>query len=163
MDNLDQVPVLRKKVSEVNLLTDPGTSVDVHLPIIHQQSRYHFRQKLSSDVVSYQLTALICKPFQRREDIKTVENSILRARKRIEKAQSPVDLNISPLAAVKLAESMSRLKLTQNKAIYKFLGESTSLLVSCQVFGVVSFMVFVLHIVSLWFGYEEVCCLSFAG
>ncbi|WP_424357200.1 hypothetical protein [Methanocella sp. MCL-LM] len=117
---------LRNKVREVNLMTDPGTSLNIHLPMIHLQSRYHFRQQLSADVVSYQLTALICQPHLRREDIKPIESSIKKARKRMEKMS--VDFNMTPLAEVKVAEAFARMRLVQNNAIYKYLDGATGLL-----------------------------------
>ena len=117
---------LMKKVREVNLMTDPGTSLKIHMPLIHLQSRYRFRQPLSSDVVSYQLTALICQPHLRRQDIKPIESSIKNARKRMERMS--VDLNMTPLAEVKIAEAFARMRLVQNNAIYRFLGDASKLL-----------------------------------
>lgn len=116
---------LKNKVREVNLMTDPGTSLSIHLPMIHLQSRYNFRQRLSADVVSYQLTALICQPHLRREDIKPIETSIKKARKRMEKMS--VDLNMMPMAEVKIAEAFARMRLVQNNAIYKYLDEASGL------------------------------------
>ena len=116
---------LRSRVREVNLMTDPGTSLGIHLPLIHLQSRYNFRQRLSADVVSYQLTALICQPHLRREDIKPIESSIKKARKRMEKMS--IDLNMMPMAEVKIAEAFARMRLVQNNAIYKYLDEASGL------------------------------------
>lgn len=121
-----QVKGLKKKVEEVNLLTDPGTSLDIDFPLLHLQSRYNFKQKLSSDVVSYQLTALICQPNLRNEEIKNVENAILQARKRIDKFD--IKLDLSPLAGIKIAEAIARLHLVQNNAVYKFLGKASDLI-----------------------------------
>jgi hypothetical protein len=120
------VASLMKKVREVNLMTDPGTSLKIHMPLIHLQSRYRFRQPLSSDVVSYQLTALICQPHLRRQDIKPIESSIRKARKRMERLS--VDLQMTPLAEVKIAEAFARMRLVQNNAIYRFLGDASKLL-----------------------------------
>ncbi len=120
------VASLMKKVREVNLMTDPGTSLKIHMPLIHLQSRYRFRQPLSSDVVSYQLTALICQPHLRRQDIKPIETSIRKARKRMEKLS--IDLQMTPLAEVKVAEAFARMRLVQNNAIYRFLGDASKLL-----------------------------------
>ncbi|MGA9140642.1 MAG: hypothetical protein WBZ29_10485 [Methanocella sp.] len=120
------VASLMKKVREVSLMTDPGTSLKIHMPLIHLQSRYHYRQPLSSDVVSYQLTALICQPHLRRQDIKPIESSIKKARKRMERLS--IDLNMTPLAEVKIAESFARMRLVQNNAIYRFLGDASKLL-----------------------------------
>jgi hypothetical protein len=117
---------LMKKVREVNLMTDPGTSLKIHMPLIHLQSRFRFRQPLSSDVVSYQLTALICQPHLRRQDIKPIESSIRKARKRMEKLS--IDLQMTPLAEVKVAEAFARMRLVQNNAIYRFLGDASKLL-----------------------------------
>jgi hypothetical protein len=122
------IGALMKKVREVNLMADPGTSLKVHMPLIHLQSRYRFRQPLSSDVVSYQLTALICQPHLRRQDIKPVEAAIRKARKRMEKMS--IDLNMTPLAEVKIAEAFARMRLVQNNAIYRFLGDASKLLES---------------------------------
>jgi hypothetical protein len=120
------VTALMKKVREVNLMADPGTSLKIHMPLIHLQSRYRFRQPLSSDIVSYQLTALICQPHLRRQDIKPIESSIRKARKRMEKLS--IDLNMTPLAEVKIAEAFARMRLVQNNAIYRFLGDAARLL-----------------------------------
>ncbi|HEY3274022.1 MAG TPA: hypothetical protein VGJ92_09680 [Methanocella sp.] len=117
---------LMKKVKEVNLMTDPGTSLNIHMPLIHLQSRFRFRQPLSSDVVSYQLTALICQPHLRRQDIKPIESSIRKARKRMEKMS--IDLQMTPLAEVKVAEAFARMRLVQNNAIYRYLGDASKLL-----------------------------------
>lgn len=121
-----RVNSLLKNVREVNLMTDPGTSLRIHLPLIHLQSRYNYRQPLSSDVVSYQLTALICQPHLRRQDIKPIESSIKKARKRMEKMS--VDLNMTPLAEVKIAEAFARMRLVQNNAVFRFLGDASKLL-----------------------------------
>lgn len=120
------VASLMKKVREVNLMTEPGTSLKIHMPLIHLQSRYHYRQPLTSDVVSYQLTALICQPHLRRQDIKPIESSIKKARKRMERLT--IDLNMTPLAEVKIAEAFARMRLVQNNAIYRFLGDASKLL-----------------------------------
>jgi hypothetical protein len=124
--NEPAVMSLCKKVREVNLMTDPGTSLKIHMPMIHLQSRYRYRQPLSSDVVSYQLTALICQPHLRRQDIKPIESSIKKARKRMEKLS--IDLNMTPLAEVKVAEAFARMRLVQNNAIYRYLGDASKLL-----------------------------------
>ncbi len=117
---------LKKKVREVNLMTEPGTSLSIHLPLIHLQSRYQFRQRLSSDVVAYQLTALICQPHLKREDIKPIESSVKKARKRMEKLS--IDFNMMPMAEVKIAEAFARMRLVQNNAIYKYLDDASRLL-----------------------------------
>jgi hypothetical protein len=123
--NEKSVAKLQKKVREVNMMTDPGTSVKIHLPLIHEKSVYRFRQPLSSDVVAYQLTALICQPHLRRQDIKPIEQSILKARKRMEKLS--LDLNMTPVAEVKIAEAFARMRMVQNDAIYRFLGAAARL------------------------------------
>lgn len=120
------VSKLDEKCSEVNLLVDTGTALKINLPIIQHQSRYHYRQPLSSDVVSYQLSALICKPYVRKEDIRAIESSVIRERKRME--GSPVAAGMKPFTEVKIAEALARMKLTQNNAIFRFLGEASGML-----------------------------------
>ncbi|MCD1295757.1 hypothetical protein CUJ83_12180 [Methanocella sp. CWC-04] len=127
-DEERSVTSLLKKCSEVNLLVENKTSLMVNLPIIQHQSKYRFRQPLSSDVVSYQLSALICKPHIRKKDIKLLERSIIRVRKDLEKSR--VDLKFKPFAEIKVAESLARLRLTQNNAIFKFLGEASRIIES---------------------------------
>jgi hypothetical protein len=125
-EDATSVKGLPKKCKEVNLLIDKGINLPVNLPVIQHQSRYHFRQPLTSDIVSYQLSALICRPHIKSKDVKLIEKSIIRVRKNMERSSVPIDFK--PFAAVKVAEAMARLKLTQNNAIYRFLGKATGLL-----------------------------------
>lgn len=120
-----EINSLQKKVREVNVMADPGTALKIHFPLLHLQSRYHYRQPLSSDVVSYQLTALICQPYVRTEDLKMVEQVILNARKRIERFDSGPGL--TPWAEIKITEAFARLRLVQNNSIYRFLGDASKL------------------------------------
>lgn len=69
---------------------------------------------------------MICQPNLRNEEIKNVENAILQARKRIDKFD--IKLDLSPLAGIKIAESIARLHLVQNNAVYKFLGKASNLI-----------------------------------
>lgn len=123
-----EAKLLKNKCKELNLLVNKTTRLDIHIPIIQSQSIYRFRQPLSSDVVSYQLTSLICRPSMRREDIRHVENIVKKARKRIEKSSVPFNMN--PMAAVKVAEAMARMKLVQNNAMLKWLSSGDSLIES---------------------------------
>jgi hypothetical protein len=120
------VPGLYRKCNEVNLFVESNTSLDINLPIIQYESTYHPCQKLTSDIVNYQLSALIYQPHISEANIKEVEDSIIKARKRIE--NHSVAFNIKTNSAYKIAEAMARMVFVQSNFEEKFLGKAEGLI-----------------------------------
>jgi hypothetical protein len=120
------VPRLYRRCNEVNLFVESNTSLDINLPIIQFESHYHQRQKLTSDVVNYQLSALVCQPHIMDASIKAIQDSIIKARKRIE--NHALAFNIKPNSAYKIAEAMARMTFVQSNFEDKFLGKAEGLI-----------------------------------
>ncbi|MDI6897073.1 hypothetical protein [Methanocella conradii] len=117
---------LYQRCKEVNLFVESNTSLGIDLPIIQYESRYHMRQKLTSDIVNYQLSALICQPYINDKTINALENSLIKARERIE--NPALAFYIKPSSAFKIAEANARMAFVQGNFEERFLRGAEHLL-----------------------------------
>lgn len=117
---------LYQRCKEVNLFVESDTSLGIDLPIIQYESSYRFKQKLTSDVVNYQLSALICQPYISDKTINALEESFIKARKRIENPS--LAFMIKPNSAFKIAEANARMAFVQSNFEERFLKGAETLL-----------------------------------